>query len=119
MGFCPKCKYEYKREIYQCPDCNVDLVSHLPPDDSNATNSHPDAKAGFRPLPPVLNPIFAEMVKGALEKEGIPCYIMIEGVGNALRYAGTEGHGKRIEVFVPVEKYEESAAIQKSLVDEA
>lgn len=32
MPFCPKCGYEYKEEISQCADCQVPLVSSLPPD---------------------------------------------------------------------------------------
>lgn len=28
--FCPKCRYEYKDDVTECPDCNVALVSELP-----------------------------------------------------------------------------------------
>lgn len=28
--FCPKCGYEYKPEISNCPDCDVKLVAELP-----------------------------------------------------------------------------------------
>jgi hypothetical protein len=30
--FCPKCKTEYRPGFTHCPDCDVDLVSELPPD---------------------------------------------------------------------------------------
>ncbi len=119
MGFCPQCRFEYNPEVYECPDCGVAVVSHLPTEDQDAGHSVKGVKAGFRPLPPLSGPVFAEMVKGALEKSGITCYIMIEGIGGAFRISGTEGHGKRIEVFVPEDKYEESLVIQKGLVDEA
>jgi hypothetical protein len=29
--FCPECRYEYRREFTECPDCNVALVHKLPP----------------------------------------------------------------------------------------
>lgn len=29
MPFCPSCKYEYRPEITQCPDCGVKLVAEL------------------------------------------------------------------------------------------
>ena len=30
--FCPKCRYEYEFGVNRCPDCDVDLVSQLPPE---------------------------------------------------------------------------------------
>jgi len=31
--FCPQCRYEYKPGINRCPDCDVELVSSLPPEE--------------------------------------------------------------------------------------
>ena len=30
--FCPKCRYEYKEGVTQCPDCGTPLVAELPPE---------------------------------------------------------------------------------------
>jgi hypothetical protein len=30
--FCPVCRYEYIDEVTECPDCQVALVDHLPPE---------------------------------------------------------------------------------------
>lgn len=30
--FCPKCRAEYREGFYRCSDCDVDLVSELPPE---------------------------------------------------------------------------------------
>ena len=30
--FCPKCGSEYREGFYKCADCDVDLVSELPPE---------------------------------------------------------------------------------------
>ncbi len=31
--FCPNCRYEYKEGVSTCPDCDVPLVSELPPEE--------------------------------------------------------------------------------------
>ena len=30
MPYCPKCRYEYREGIEECPDCDVELVEVLP-----------------------------------------------------------------------------------------
>lgn len=32
MPFCPSCRYEYRAEVTKCPDCSVDLVEALAPE---------------------------------------------------------------------------------------
>lgn len=36
MPFCPQCRYEYHSGIRRCPDCGVELVSELPPQEQPA-----------------------------------------------------------------------------------
>jgi hypothetical protein len=38
--FCPKCRYEYNRGIYKCPECEVDLVEKLPDKTKNTPNEN-------------------------------------------------------------------------------
>ena len=33
MAWCPKCKNEYRKGITHCPDCDVDLVEELLPEE--------------------------------------------------------------------------------------
>lgn len=35
MSYCPKCRYEYREGIKECPDCDVALVEEMPPEDEN------------------------------------------------------------------------------------
>ena len=32
MAWCPKCKNEYREGITHCPDCDIDLVEELLPE---------------------------------------------------------------------------------------
>lgn len=33
MPFCPRCRYEYHAGLRQCPDCGVELVEQLSPEE--------------------------------------------------------------------------------------
>lgn len=33
MSFCPQCRYEYQSGIQQCPDCGIELVEQLLPEE--------------------------------------------------------------------------------------
>ena len=82
--FCPKCQYEYTDQVYICPDCNLKLVAQLP-----AEKEADVSYVRFVPLPNLPGRIYAEMVKGALEKQNIPSYIQAAGIGNAYQFSGT------------------------------
>lgn len=73
MPFCPKCKYEYKEDIKECPDCGARLVDKLPDDSPQGIHYVP-----FRSLPSRL---YAEMLQEALKREGIPSIIKGDDVG--------------------------------------
>jgi len=74
MPFCPNCKYEYEEGVETCPDCGADLVDRLP----ETQEARPLKFVLLRDLPSRL---YAEMLKGALEKEGITCIIKGDDVG--------------------------------------
>lgn len=39
MPFCPQCRYEYQAGMYQCPDCGVELVEQLLPEEELSPSS--------------------------------------------------------------------------------
>ena len=111
MAFCPDCRYEYRNEIRVCPDCGAELVDDLPAEDKEEI---PEVR--FVPLPNLPGRVYADMVKGALEKKGIPCFIRAKGVGDAYQFPGTtpmEG----VRLFVPEDKLEECIEIQHGMLD--
>jgi hypothetical protein len=84
MPFCPKCRYEYKPEIWECPDCGVRLVIKL--DEKESPESREESTAGktdieskenmkFVLLRDIPSRIQADMLRGILENAGIPSQI--------------------------------------------
>jgi hypothetical protein len=78
MPYCPVCRDEYQRGISQCPYCGANLVDRL----ENATNRN---KTKGKPKIPDLvrlrdfpSSMYAYMLQGALENEGIPSVIKDE-----------------------------------------
>jgi hypothetical protein len=82
MAYCPNCKYEYKDNIEECPDCGAKLVDKLEEETLESIKYVP-----FRTLPSRL---YAEMLKEALENEGIPSIIKEDVIGG-IPYAITLG----------------------------
>ena len=110
--FCPKCQYEYRVGFHVCPDCDEELVEELP---GVNEEFHPDGS--FVPLPNLPGRVFAEMVKGALEERGIPCYIHGYAAGGVLRTSGTGAPSGSVQLYVPKDKYQECIDIQHQMVD--
>jgi hypothetical protein len=109
--FCPRCRYEYKSGILVCPDCGEDLVEKLPKE-----AEEPNSDTSFVPLPNLPGRVYAEMVKGALEKRGIPCFIRSEGVGDAYQFSGTTPRGG-VYLFVPEDRLQECLEIQHQMLN--
>lgn len=110
MGFCPNCKFEYEAHIRTCPDCHETLVEKLPEPDH-------ETKGSFVALPDVPGRVYADMVKGALEAQGIPCYIRAEGIIDAYGISGTGPASKGARVFVPADRLDECLEVQCALLD--
>ena len=64
MPFCPQCNAEYTEGISICVDCQVELVSGLPPED---TVEYVD----WELVQEIPNEFLGNMIKGVLEGEGI------------------------------------------------
>ena len=71
MAICPKCKYEYKIGVTVCPDCNEELVDHIP---VKSAAMVPDRSwVSVCRLP---SPLKTAMAKGALDSSNIPSIVM-------------------------------------------
>lgn len=71
MPFCPKCRYEYRPEISECPDCNEKLVSSMPPEPENDTISYAD----WMPIARLTAPQDAQILVEALRSKEIPALV--------------------------------------------
>ena len=73
MPFCPKCRYEYRPEISECPDCAERLVATLPlePEESDVAAEPYD----WIPLAKMTSPQYAEMIIETLRSKDIPALI--------------------------------------------
>lgn len=113
MAYCPKCQFEYEAGIFRCPDCNVDLVEKLP---EPVEPDHGTPGEDFVPLPEVEGGVYAEMVKGALDKRGIESYIHTEGFADTIGITGTGPVVKGYRVFVPASCFGECLDIQNGIL---
>lgn len=75
MPFCPNCKAEYQEGFSTCSDCDVPLVSELPPEPGN-----PRADDDLVPVFSAGNRVEADIVIGLLEGIGIHAWFRAGGV---------------------------------------
>ena len=114
MAYCPKCQFEYEAGITRCPDCKVALVDKLP---EVKEPDHGPPGEDFVPLPEVEGGVYAEMVKGALDKRGIESYIHSEGFADTIGITGTGPVPKGCRVFVPASRFSECLNTQNSILE--
>ncbi len=77
MPFCPKCRYEYKRHVTVCPDCEERLVEALPEDpDDQPWHDHKTVYRDWVKLARLSAQQYAELVLEGLRAKGIPCVIL-------------------------------------------
>ena len=107
MPFCPICSSEYREGVQTCSDCGVKLVDKLEPEKHHEK---------FRDAYTTKAPAIAEMIKEALEQEGIYCLLSNE-LGSAI--LPMAGESSEIKLLVQSNKLEEAHALIKSFFDES
>jgi hypothetical protein len=108
MPFCPICGSEYKEGVMTCADCGVKLVDKLPDPDK--------VHEKFRDAYTTKSPAIAEMIKEALEEEGIYCLLSNE-LGTAM--LPMAGESSEIKILVPSDKIEEAHNLIKGFFEES
>ena len=73
--FCPKCRFEYKPEIFTCPDCDERLVLTLPEETAGKTDS-PENYEDWVQLARLTSTMSAEMLSDLLRSKNIPVVIL-------------------------------------------
>jgi hypothetical protein len=71
MAFCPNCEAEYREGIAVCPDCNLELVEELTPENK----VHDTSEGEPVPLQTFRNSAEAEMVREVLNSNGIRSFV--------------------------------------------
>ena len=71
MPFCPRCKYEYRSDVTECPDCDERLVANLPPGD----DEEPAEDYDWVPIARMTSPQYAEMIVEVLRSKNIPAVV--------------------------------------------
>jgi hypothetical protein len=119
MPFCPKCRYEYKEGIAECPDCKVGLVAELPPmPEETPDDVLPDVE--WVALARLTSNSLAEMVVEGLRAKNIKA-IIHSGVGY-FGFAGTQGLasfapvGGGYSILVAADRIEDAVAEAKVLL---
>ena len=71
MAFCPNCEAEYKEGIPVCPDCQIELVDQLTPEN----RVHDRGEGEPVPLQSFKTSAEAELVRQVLEQNGIRSFV--------------------------------------------
>ena len=71
MAFCPNCEAEYREGITVCPDCQVELVDKLTPEN----RVHDRSEGEPVPLQSFTTAAEAEMVRETLDQNGIRSFV--------------------------------------------
>jgi hypothetical protein len=71
MAFCPNCEAEYREGITVCPDCQIELVDHLTPEN----RVHDSSDGEPVPLQTFKTGAEAELVRQLLEQHAIRSFV--------------------------------------------
>jgi hypothetical protein len=109
MPYCPNCRYEYKEDIKECPDCGAFLADKLKEEES-------PQGINYVPLRTLPSRLYAEMLQEALKKEGIPSIIKGDDVAITFGSYGTTS-AVTVTIWVPEEEVEKCEEMADQMMD--
>jgi len=110
MPFCPECEYEYVEGTTFCPDCQCNLVDKLP-------EQRQEDNIELVTLHSLPGIVYAEMVKEALEKEGIKSVIQTDNLSSGLLIKGLDAAGGACKILVDKRYQKKAASILNTMMD--
>lgn len=121
MPFCPNCRYEYSKDIDECPDCGAALVDKL--HDDRPDGADDDVRSVL--LLKTDDYLKAQLVAGALEESGIRYWAKRLGLSGRLGTAVTGAimHDvldapKPAEIYVLPDNLAEAQEIMRSFEED-
>jgi hypothetical protein len=123
MPFCPKCKYEYRPGMFDCPDCGSRLVDVLPGEDDSATDGDQPQYEDWVEIGRLTSQQYAEMLVEALKAKDIPAVVhSLTGHFGATGQMGTHLFrpisGAYYALFVPREFVEDADLEAETILGE-
>jgi transcription initiation factor TFIIIB Brf1 subunit/transcription initiation factor TFIIB len=125
MPFCPKCRYEYKPEIWECPDCGVRLVEKLEdeePEEELVTDESTEGEeevsvqdTDFVPVACYKTRFSSDLLQETLEKEGIRSIVINRD--DVVRVTDTRFPVSRLIVWVQDKDFEKAKEIAEHQSD--
>lgn len=114
--YCPRCNTEYAEGREECQECGTSLELHPPKEEDLRLDG---ANRRFVPLRKNLSQLYAEMLREALDNEGIPALVKISGIGAAyfgLQYTTAPNPAAPTAVLVPEDTLEDAEQIALQII---
>ena len=121
MPFCPNSRFEYRPEIWECPDCKVRLVEELEEEESEdeliteeSTENEEEELArniDYIPLTSYKSRISTDILQKALEKEGVHSIVITRD--DVLRVTDTPVPVSELILWVQDKDFDKAKEIAK------
>ncbi len=76
MSYCPSCKYQFEKDLKICPNCETELIEHLP-------EEH-EVDEKWILLKKYHSEVEANMIKEVMENNDISCLIRFDVLHDSL-----------------------------------